>query len=216
MTSQGSAILFDWDGTLLDSEPSTTAAWQLVLDELGYDSSNEFASGLFRLGWPAAYVRLAERWPVPDQQQLLGRLAQVRQGLPPARLFDDVPATITGLRRLGVTIALVTNSSHGRLASEMRRLPIHATDFAAIVTADMAGRAKPAPDPYLHAMALLGRPARVLAVEDSPAGVVSATTAGIAVLLVDRTGRAAAGTATTISRLDPGEIMALLAAMFTS
>jgi beta-phosphoglucomutase-like phosphatase (HAD superfamily) len=213
--NQSPAVLFDWDGTLLDSGPGTTTAWRIVLDELGHDCSNPLLASLFLRGWPAAYVRLAEEWPMPDQRQVLDRLGQVRRGLPRARLFDDAPAAMAGLRRLGVRIALVTNSSHDRLANEMRGL-LRATDFATIVTADASGRAKPAPDPYLYALRLLDHPISALAIEDSPIGVDSATAASVPVLLIDRGMYHSDLTVPTINRLDPDEIVSFLGTALTT
>ena len=217
MPTADPAVLFDWDGTLLDSAPSTTAAWRVVLGELGCDAPPELLASLFGAGWPDAYLRVAERWDVPDGQLVSERLAQARRALPPAALFADAQPAIDGLRRAGVRVALVTNSSRDRLDREMRGLAINAGHFAAIVTADMVDRAKPTPDCYLRALSMLGDPAPVVAIEDSPAGVAAASAAGVPVLMIDRDGqRPADGSAAAIGRLDPDEIASFLRRGVTS
>lgn len=203
-------MLFDWDGTLMDTEPSTTTAWRTVLTELDIQLPDPLLRGLFHLGWPAAYECVAAHGPVPAPRLVLDRLAETRRALPPPRLFDDALPTIERLRDLGVRTAIVTNSDAGRLATDMAGARLAAAGFAAIVTADTVDRPKPAPDPYLRAMDLLARPESVVAIEDSAVGVTSATTAGVPALLVDRTAGAENGVTPTLRGLDADRIIAFL------
>ena len=105
-------------------------------------------------------------------------------------LFDAGLPWCDGARELldalvahGVPMALVTNTPRGLAERALSGIGAHY--FAAVVCGDEVPRAKPAPDPYLRAAALLGvDPGSCLAVEDSATGAASADAAGCAVLVV--------------------------------
>jgi HAD superfamily hydrolase (TIGR01509 family) len=92
-------------------------------------------------------------------------------------------ALLKALLTAGVTTALVTASP--RRVVDLVLDVLGREYFAVSVSADDTVRTKPAPDPYLEAIRLLGAdPARCVAVEDTPTGVASAEAAGCPVLVV--------------------------------
>ncbi len=121
--------------------------------------------------------------------------------LPPERIAREVEARIESIYRDGVPfvagayatlercaaiwpLALATGSTH-RLIDLVLDLGRLRSFFGAIASVDDVGRAKPAPDVYLHAAALLGvDPARCVAVEDSASGIRSARSAGMGVIAI--------------------------------
>jgi HAD superfamily hydrolase (TIGR01509 family) len=180
------AVLWDMDGTLVDTEPY----WIDVEFELaarhGGRWSNEHALNLVGndLIESGRYIREhmgIDLEPAEIVEQLLDGVV--------ARVADEVPwrpGAVGLLEDLGereIPCALVTMSYRRFVAPILEALP--ASTFAAIVTGDSVTRGKPHPEPYLKAAALLGvDPAHCLAVEDSNTGARSAEAAGCTVLVV--------------------------------
>lgn len=180
------AVLFDLDGTVVDSEPLWADAMRLIAADLGGTLTEEVLARTTGLSVPASVdLMLAElgsdRPPAEVIRQLLERAAEVfAQELmwqPGAQELVDA------LRADGVTTALVTSSPRIVVDVAMQRLGAHRFDLS--VCGDEVAAAKPDPTPYLLAMQRLGRPAdECLAVEDSPSGTEAAVAAGIPVLVV--------------------------------
>lgn len=180
------AVLWDMDGTLVDTEPYwSECTFELVRRHGGTWTEADEGSLLGR-SLTASAVILRERAGVriPEEQivtELLdGVLVKVEEHLPWRPGAHDL---LTALRAAGVRCGLVTNS-YWRFAEPMlRSLP--ADTFEVVVTGDLVDQGKPHPEPYARAMAELRvDPARTVAVEDSPTGVASAEAAGCVVLVV--------------------------------
>jgi len=182
------AVLFDLDGTLLDTEPLYTDAAQAVVGRYGkvYDWSikKHVVGGQAEAG--AAYTIAQLQLPLSVEQYLEERNRVLHE------LFANVPpmpgavALVQALRAAGVRLAIAT-SSERELCD--RKLAPHAwvSCFEAIVCANDPGvrMAKPAPDLFLAAARALGvEPGRCLVVEDTPNGVKAARAAGMPVIAV--------------------------------
>jgi len=180
------AVLWDMDGTLVDTEPYWIATEFELAAEYGATWSDELALQL-----------------VGNDLLTSGRFIQRQMGLPLTpeqiveRLLDGVVARVTesvpwrpgarellaDLRTAGVPCALVTMSYQRFAAPIVSALP--AGSFQAVVTGDRVEHGKPHPEPYLTAAAELGvDPSRCLAIEDSDTGCRSAEQAGCTVLAV--------------------------------
>ncbi|WP_336921201.1 HAD family hydrolase [Aquipuribacter sp. SD81] len=180
------AVLWDMDGTLVDSEPYwIEAETDLVRDHGGRWTHED---GLALVGNPLLVSgrMLVERSGIdlaPEQvvEALVARMAE--------RLRTDAPFR-PGARELllacaaaGVPNALVTMSYAVLADAVVETLP--AGTFATVVTGDAVTHGKPHPEPYLLAARRLGvEPAACVAVEDSVPGVASATAAGCRVVAV--------------------------------
>lgn len=180
------AVLWDMDGTLVDTEPYWIETEYALAHKYGGSWTDEHALNLVGndLLMSGAYIREhmgIDRTPVQIVDELLdGVVALVRHAIPwrpgARELLED-------LRAHDVPCALVTMSWMRFVTPVVDQLP--AGTFAAIVTGDQVELGKPHPEPYLMAAALLGLSAEdCLAIEDSDTGARSAETAGCTVLCV--------------------------------
>src|SRR5262249_38623360 len=100
----------------------------------------------------------------------------------PLEPLAGIPDLLATLAADGIPLAVASNAPAAFLDGVLERIGIR-DRFAAVVSAETAGRPKPAPDPYRAACEALGAdPARSVAVEDSEVGVRSARAAGLRVI----------------------------------
>ncbi len=180
------AILWDMDGTLVDTEPYWMTAEIELVREFGGEWSDEKALQLVGNGlWDSAAIFQEEGVDL-DADTIVSRLtasvqAQVlEQGVPwrPGAL-----ELLTEAHRAGVKMALVTMSIE-RMARQILDL-LHFDAFDLLVTGDMVENAKPHPEPYLLAAERLGvNIAECIAIEDSVPGVTSAVASGARVIAI--------------------------------
>jgi HAD superfamily hydrolase (TIGR01509 family) len=180
------AVLFDMDGTLVDTEPYWIEAEYRLVAEFGGRWTDEHAHALVgnALIVSAEYLRdiggVRLEPPVIVERLLDEVIASVERSMP---WRPGAVELLTGLRDAGVPCAMVT-MSYARLAATLvEKLP--EGTFAAVVTGDQVMDGKPHPEAYLTAAERLGvDPAACVAIEDSPTGVASARAAGCVVLAV--------------------------------
>ena len=174
------AVLWDMDGTLVDTERYWMAAEEELVASFGGRWTHEDALGLVGSGlWEAARVFQAAGVDL-DADTIVARLtARVQEQL----VEHGVPwrpgarELLGALREASVPTALVTMSIRSMADDVVNAIPFEAFDV--IVTGDSVDNAKPHPEPYLAAAAALGVDARdCVAIEDSPAGLTSAWAAG--------------------------------------
>ncbi len=180
------AVLWDMDGTLVDTEPYWIAAEHEIVEEHGGTWSDEFAHQLVGndLLVSAVFIKdhSAVEWE-PEQivdELLLRVVAQVREHVP---WRPGARELLDALRERGVPSALVTMSWRTLADAVLEALPDGT--FAAVVTGDEVSHGKPHPEPYRAAARMLGvSPPDCVAIEDSPTGVRSAVAAGVPTLAV--------------------------------
>ena len=180
------AVLWDMDGTLVDTEPYWIAAEHEIVEEHGGTWSAEFAHQLVGNDLLVSARFIKENSAVPWEperivDELLDRVI--------SRVTEHVPwrpgarELLSALREEGVPSALVTMSWRPLADAVVGALP--EGTFAAVVTGDEVSHGKPHPEPYRAAARLLGvSPQDCVAIEDSPTGVRSAVAAGVPTLAV--------------------------------
>jgi HAD superfamily hydrolase (TIGR01509 family) len=184
VTTLPAAVLWDMDGTIIDTEPYWMDAETELVERFGGSWTHEEALTLVGQGlWHSARV-LQSRGVNLSEDEIIAELTDVvrgrvvRDGLP---WRPGARELLIELRAAGVRTALVTMSI-GSLA----RLVVETIDFGAfdqVVAGDDVAHSKPHPAAYLRAAELLGvDPTDCVAIEDSPPGVASATASGAATI----------------------------------
>ena len=152
------AVLFDLDGTLLDTAPDMVGALNTLRTERGLEtlpyesvrsSVSHGAARLVRLGFPdadpAAFALLQRRF-LDIYRGALSR---------ETRLFPGMDAVLTGLADRGLTSGIVTNKPAWLTAPLLEQLGL-STRFACVVSGDTVSERKPHAMPMLHAASLAG------------------------------------------------------------
>lgn len=180
------AVLWDMDGTVIDTEPYWIAAEHDLVASYGGTWTDEL--GLQLVGNPlivsAEFIKAhspVELDPVEIVERLVADVAdRVRRH---ARWRPGATELLAELAELGVPCALVTMSWESLAAAVLDGLP--ESTFSVVVTGDQVAHGKPHPEAYLRAAELLGvDPSACLAIEDSPTGVRSAVAAGVRTVAV--------------------------------
>jgi len=181
------AVIFDLDGTLIDTEQLCNATGVEALLEMGHEVALSFFETLAGIH-DAERARLlsAHLGTTIDSDRfnaIWDRLtyAQFGAGIP---LKPGAVALLGRIDALGLPMALATSSRRAPAQAKLAVADL-ARWFRKVVTFDDVAQAKPAPDPYLLAAAWLGvAPARCLVFEDSDPGAQAAAAAGCRVVQV--------------------------------
>lgn len=190
------ALLFDLDGTLVDTEQLHYESTACVLAQHGIElQSEEFDR---HIGWEehSLWVCLKQRFDLPGEpevwaaQSIETYIAVVQDTkLTP---LPGVEAMLAWGSSRGLPMAVVSSLPHDQIDATLRaaelsyRLPVRFSGHDDV----RPGRGKPAPDVYLAAAAALGvKPAACLAFEDSPIGMKSAQDANCLVVAIPRKSR---------------------------
>lgn len=180
------AVLWDMDGTLVDTEPTWMAAEFALAERYGGTWTQAQALELVGNDLLESGRRIREGMGIdvaPEQivEELLDFVVlEVRREVP---WRPGARELLTSLADAGVPRALVTMSYTRFVEPVLAHLP--PGTFDAVVTGDVVDRGKPHPEPYLTAARLLDVLAsECLAIEDSETGATSAAAAGCTVLCV--------------------------------
>jgi HAD superfamily hydrolase (TIGR01509 family) len=181
-----SAIVFDCDGLLVDTEPAWTVGESAVFADHGFEFGPEQKSMLIGASIATAGAAMARYFGTPGAGPELARRMLELVEVELRRGVDPMPGVVDLLDAIGdrVPIAVASNSSRRFLDVSLAGSGL-ADRFAVTVSADDVVHHKPHPELYLTAFARLGAdPALGVALEDSPTGIASATASGAFVLVV--------------------------------
>ncbi|MCW5767412.1 MAG: HAD family phosphatase [Phycisphaeraceae bacterium] len=192
------AIIFDFDGVLVDSEPLHEWAIREAVAPLGWVFSHEqFVEGIVGRGDERAFVTIAG-W---NGGELSGERAGALLARKRVLMAEGIAAGRYEVQRGAAEMVVfagerfplaVCSGSRASVVCGMLEATGLAPHFRHVVTADDVARAKPAPDGYMLAAERLGvEAARCLAIEDTPTGIEAAKGAGMRVIGVCHTCAAA-------------------------
>jgi HAD superfamily hydrolase (TIGR01509 family) len=181
------AVIFDCDGTLVDSMPAHFDAWCEALASYG-------AAGIFKEDVFFAMGGRPTRDIVEDLNNEYGlklnpeavALAKRDAFLRKLHLVEFIDEVADFARSLSGKMPLAVASGGSRYVVEKTLKLLNCSDwFDEVVTADDVSNGKPSPDIFLKAAELLGvAPERCLVIEDAPPGVIAAQAAGMQVITV--------------------------------
>lgn len=185
------AIVFDFDGLIIDTETGAYESTRDVFAEHGVDLDREWWQSIIGTANRPHWFDLLQQHvtePLDRDTVLARREAQKRALLLAERVRPGVVALLDEAVDAGVPIAVASSSSFDWVGSNLERVGL-LDRFGVIVTSDDVdgdrSRTKPAPDLYRIAVERLTVEARhAVAIEDSPNGVAAALAAGLACLAV--------------------------------
>ncbi len=180
------AVIFDNDGLLLDTESAWTRAEEHLFARRGREFTLAHKQELVGTSAPITARLLARELDEPGRElELIAELdelaaAELEQGVEP---MPGALELVARLRERGVPTAVVSNSPARFIARALELAGI-SDSFDAVVSGHDVAAPKPAPDAYLEAAARLGIVAGldVIVLEDSPTGVVAGRAAGMTVI----------------------------------
>lgn len=177
------ALVFDFDGIIIDSESPEFQVWQEVFAEHGRELSFELWAGL--IGRPPAHFDLYSYYqqqinPTVDidmfRSERRARVIALTEAQP---VLPGVHEYLRGAARMGLKVGLASSSSTVHVRGHLSRLALLGF-FHAIKCFEDTETHKPEPGPYQAVLDELGvAPNEAVAFEDSPNGVTAARAAGI-------------------------------------
>jgi HAD superfamily hydrolase (TIGR01509 family) len=169
------AIVFDWDGTLVDSAEKTFACYVRVFSAFGIGYDHAAFERTYSPDWYRTYEEIGlprEHWKEADARWISCYETE------PSRLLPGAGEALERLAGRGLLLGLVSSGDGTRVRREVRALGLERL-FGAVVCGGETARRKPDPEPLLAALGRLGVPPAATAyVGDSPEDVAMARSAG--------------------------------------
>jgi len=179
------AVVFDFDGLILDTEYPEYLSWQEIYQAHGADlplSAWERSIGSMDLNLfdPYAYLEAQLGRPVDRVEIRARRRPRFAELVAAQSVLPGVEDYLTGARRLGLKVGLASSSSRAWVTGHLARFGLNGNTFDCLCCGDEVKRTKPDPELYLAVLGGLAvRGDQAVALEDSPNGVAAAKAAGL-------------------------------------
>ena len=183
------AVLFDMDGTLLDSEPLYHACWERAMDELHLQIDRaEFFLRVSGMNIPTMRAHCLKTYGAdfPFEELRERRRFYLMQALEPAQppLKPGAREVLIELRGMGIKCVLATSSSYEYATGLIKRHGIESL-FDGFMAGDRVVNGKPHPEIFLRAAELVGvKPSECVVAEDSRNGVLAGHAAGMRTVMI--------------------------------
>ena len=187
--SSPAAVIFDFDGIVLDSETPEYESHRRIYERCGVTLTVDEWCGVIGT-WTEGHD---EQWftrlivqssDAPGRDAYFAERRRIFDEIVPAGPMRGVQELLTTLRGAGIPTAIASSAPARWVVGAVERLGIRPL-FDAVVTGDEVARRKPAPDVYLEAARRLGvDPARSIAIEDSGPGITAARAAGMRTIAI--------------------------------
>ncbi len=186
------AILFDMDGVLVDSMNYHLRSWKELLGSFDVNVSDQFIFEHEGAMSPEIIRKLFKenKYPIGEEQikdiYLTQNSVFLTRYLPQVNLYPDSLPLLGQLKSKEIILGLVTGSRRNLIEKIWKEEEL--TYFSTIISADDTDRYKPYPDPYVKAMQMIQQdPANCLVIENAPAGIQAACSAGISCFAISST-----------------------------
>ena len=181
-------VLFDMDGVVLDTEKLYCRFWREAAMALGYPMTVEQALGMRSLNAQAGQAKLESYFgPGVSREIMKDKRIELMDAYVKIHGVDPKPGIAELLQELkarGIKTAITTSSPMDRVHRYLKPLGL-LEQFDCLCSGHDVPHGKPEPDIYLHGAASVGlAPDECLAIEDSHAGVLSASRAGCLTVLI--------------------------------
>jgi len=176
------AVLFDMDGLVLDTEKLYTRFWQEAAHACGYPMTKEQALGMRSLNRGAGLAKMQSYFgPEVDYDFIRNKRIEMMDAFVEKEgvmLKPGIHELLAFLKEQGIKTAIATSSPMERTVLYLTSVGLQ-NSFDELVSGYMVEKGKPEPDIYLYAAEKLGvQPSECMVLEDSPAGILAAHSAG--------------------------------------
>ena len=183
------AVLFDLDGTLVDTERENVESVVLAARRWKIDLDADLRSFIVGHSWNEIYERIRDECGLTvGMDVLIAAAVEEKRALFASTGYQALPGALALVRRLHprAGLAVVSGSSHVEVCETIAGIGL-GDCFDHLLGAEDYGRGKPHPEPYQTAMQLLGvEPRACIIIEDSEPGILSGKAAGARVIAVRR------------------------------
>ena len=182
--------LFDFDGTLFDTLPSSKYVFKMAYESIGIKCNEEEVLGFTREPIPTSYARLgAPKEKFDAFMEKIEEYVSSKESVNLTDIYDDTYDTIIDLKMSEADIGIVTSNNVPHVRDVLRKFDMQNDFFDVLVGNREAPNPKPSPEPILKALEMInyqGDKNDVCYVGDSLNDCISAVEAGIVPILLDR------------------------------
>jgi HAD superfamily hydrolase (TIGR01509 family) len=183
------AVLFDLDGTLVDTERENVESVVLAARRWKVELDEDMRSFIVGHSWNEIHARIRRDYRIEvEMDVLIAAAVEEKRVLFASKGYQALPGAIALVRRLHrrVGLAVVSGSSRVEVRETIAGIGL-AECFDHLLGAEDYGQGKPEPEPYQTAMRLLGvEPRACVVIEDAEPGILAGRAAGAAVIAVRR------------------------------
>ena len=178
-------ILWDCDGTIMDTERLYAYAWQIHLKDFGLSIPEGEIKQFVGVDDRIVHSFYSDQVDLENFDQTMSKLGSIiENSLDERIIFQDSKQVLYQLSQLEHKQACVSASPYGLLSKKLQKFNVDSY-FDFVIGGDQVSRNKPYPDIYNRAIEKLGTSYN-LVIEDSPTGILSGKASGSYVLAIDR------------------------------